>query len=92
MKNQTKHTPGPWYIDETFGLIMWQDKEVAAIHAARNGDAKGNAALIAAAPEMLEALEACQRAIGAGIDADPELWKAAYIKTELAITKAKGGA
>lgn len=54
-----KHTPGPWAVDDVYGLIMANNGayEVAAVHAARNdGEAKANARLIAAAPEMLEAL------------------------------------
>lgn len=61
----TQHTPGPWTIDKVFALIMGPNgEEVAAIHAAGEGDnkrvkrgtAQANAALIAAAPEMAEAL------------------------------------
>jgi hypothetical protein len=53
-----KHTKGPWTYDETYGLIMAGETiEVAACHAGRGGDAKANARLIAAAPEMLELIE-----------------------------------
>lgn len=68
MKN--KHTPGPWIYDETWALIHDGRKsavsphesaaEICAIHAARNGkpdECKANALLIAAAPELLEALQ-----------------------------------
>jgi hypothetical protein len=52
----TKHTPGPWTVDDTWGLIMAKEAEIAACHAGRGGDAKANASLIAA-PEMYEAIE-----------------------------------
>jgi hypothetical protein len=55
-----KHTKGPWTYDETYGLIMAGETiEVAACHAGRGGDAKANARLIAAAPEMLDRLYEC---------------------------------
>jgi len=60
----TKHTPGPWTIDETYALIVapshlmaGNDIEIAACHAGRGADAKANAALIASAPEMLAAIK-----------------------------------
>jgi hypothetical protein len=49
----TKHTPGPWVRNETWGLIVSGDGEVAALHSGN----EANARLIAAAPELLAALE-----------------------------------
>jgi len=46
-----KHTPGPWTHDETWGLIMAGETEIAACHSG----IQANARLISAAPEMLEA-------------------------------------
>lgn len=73
MKTNTTHTPGPWALDEVWNLIMGpNEEEVAAIHAAmppaqgRDADktkrevrarAAANAHLIAAAPDLLAALE-----------------------------------
>jgi len=51
-----KHTKGPWLYDETYGLIMAGEYEIAACHAGRGTDEKANARLIAAAPELLDAL------------------------------------
>lgn len=52
----TKHTPGPWVLDETWGLIVASDgTEIAACHSG----IKANARLIAVAPEMLEVLKRC---------------------------------
>lgn len=57
---KTKHTPGPWfYKDEHRPIvptyqIRSNDKEVACVSFSVNGEA--NAKLIAAAPDLLEAL------------------------------------
>lgn len=62
---KAKYTPGPWKHDDTWGLIVSDDgAEIAACHAGRTGDKSetlANAALIAAAPEMLEALHEAER-------------------------------
>ena len=58
----SKHTPGPWTVDETWMLIMGPGNvEIAAIH---GGDMRAdrqsgriNARLIAAAPDLLAACE-----------------------------------
>lgn len=63
-----KHTPAPWIISEENGMIIgiWpSDKSGPYVAAVRYSDnpkatleiAKANAKLIAAAPELLEALE-----------------------------------
>jgi hypothetical protein len=49
-----------------------------------------DADLMSAAKEMFAALEANERAIGAGIEADPELWSDAALKTQAALKKARG--
>jgi hypothetical protein len=61
MKHETKHTPGPWHVEsrKSFGNfyeIRSGGKGIACI-ADENGREEANAALIAAAPDMLEALE-----------------------------------
>lgn len=54
----SKHTPGPWTHDETWGLILSRDgSEVAACHAGRSGskaETQANARLIATAPDLFE--------------------------------------
>lgn len=47
-----KHTPGPWKHDDTWGLIKHGREEICALHSGNSA----NARLIAAAPELLEAL------------------------------------
>ena len=96
-----KYTPGPWRHNETWGLIMaGNDVEVAACHAGRGGDAKANAALIAAAPDLLEALKSMTEAFKSGTDCvDPacecegnEKPKAIVSQALAAIAKAERGA
>lgn len=60
----TKHTPGPWKYDDTYGLIMAKDVEIAACHSG----IKANANLIAAAPEMLKALLIAKKYIDYAIE------------------------
>ena len=69
--SESKHTPGPWKVDKTWGLIIGpHNEEIGAIHAAigvetRRGNlrkviqetAGANACLMAAAPLMLEGLK-----------------------------------
>lgn len=61
------HTPGPWKIDGGRGkhgdLYIWQNVKgimgehaIATVHEEMVEGAQGNALLIAAAPELLEAL------------------------------------
>ena len=67
----TKHTPGPWHTTkpiESNGYV-WVDPsdgccgDVATAWPTHQGSAEANANLIAAAPELLEALEAARRKI-----------------------------
>lgn len=68
---ETKFTPGPWRIGRNCGAVVADTEEGICIPGAFGDDAKeyyggylvgesispGNSALIAAAPELLEALE-----------------------------------
>lgn len=53
-------------------------------------DALRNLAMMTAAPELLEAVKAYQKAVNAGFTADPELWADASRKTEAAIARVEG--
>lgn len=64
---ETKHTPGPWYVQDDHGRRYIEtegnDDTIAEIHRRRNkgsvyscAEAGANARLIAAAPKMLAAL------------------------------------
>ena len=101
--NEAKHTPGPWfthregfssvYIEARIGGGMLQ--EVASCGPTNEGSdqQEANARLIAAAPEMLEALKAmidAERVYESGGRSSEEL--DALEKAHAAITKATGRA
>lgn len=87
--SDTKHTPGPWIADT---LMIFPDNGDAITHAiaeikCRNVDDRepyANAHLIAAAPDMLEALEYALNQAGLSPDSPT------YKKIDLAIKLAKG--
>ena len=59
-----KHTPGPWYAERYKGLVSNESLEIICQFFSRHEDdfrnSEANAKLIAAAPDMLEALESIQ--------------------------------
>lgn len=85
--NTQKHTPGPWA--NTYGAIMANGRVIANIPSGEDS----NAALISAAPDLLEALEFAMlnRACQAG-DAvlSSEEWSKFSAKARAAIEKATG--
>jgi len=69
----SKHTPGPWKVDEEFYMYVMKDNLVVAdcYCCGQNGhlpeeEQKANAQLIAAAPELLGALKRVKRFIKNG--------------------------
>lgn len=57
----SKHSPGPWAWDDS-GLGLLRDGDDAIVlRAIQGGDGSPDARLIAAAPELLEALKAMVR-------------------------------
>jgi hypothetical protein len=89
---ETTHTPGPWKHDATWGLVKHGRTEICALH---SGNA-ANAALIAAAPDMLETLESVQLDLGDlmrhGRPGEREQARAAWERVRQAIAKARGAA
>jgi hypothetical protein len=98
----TKHTPGPWIIS---GSSIWNSDTHRAIYASgrkpvneRDEEGQANARLIAAAPEMLAALEALTSwAIEAQKRLPVETWSdlenhgtIEIIEAKAAIAKARG--
>lgn len=63
----TKHTPGPWTVSDNHGKRyiepVGDNAPVAMICRGHDDAYSANANLIAAAPELLEALEDCQTAL-----------------------------
>lgn len=82
--SETKHTPGPWHITN-HGTVDAADRQIASVH---NGGIMnmGNARLIAAAPDLLEALGALLKTAYAG----GLLIGEAHQMAEKAIAKATG--
>lgn len=88
----TQHTKGPWYVKagksgysiKASGMIMRQDKTIAIVP--DKGGAQANAALIAAAPDLLEALKILIDAREEDRLADQE----EYNRGRAAIAKAEG--
>jgi len=72
----TKHTPGPWFSTEDNLVLTADHTEIAEVF---NGE--GNVLLIAAAPELLAALEAL---VERGTDSP------VHMAAEAAIVKALG--
>jgi len=100
-----KHTPGPWVIAHKSNIrdgAIWAANEcvyVAQVYnverqtdASRADERQANARLIAAAPELLEALEACLSALDLeygecdGCTTDP----CTRCRAKAAISKARG--
>lgn len=98
--SKTKHTPGPWVIGQSGDLdtpIFCNGKDAINVFAGETGQlqAEANARLIAAAPEMLEALERIIDQIDSTtsrVSNNYELLHAILIGARTAVAKAKGGA
>lgn len=98
-KTQTQHTPGPWSLDAS-----WEKNEITAgkFHIAEVGEsvrfsepeARANARLISAAPELLEALKALLahegeiEYSGIGTESDSDALEEAKKAAKAAIAKA----
>lgn len=90
-------TPGPWELahsHERKGHLLTEvykgRENLASIHAYENHDeAEANARLIAAAPELLEALEECQRDINF-LSQSGSRNRTSLVMAEVAIKKARG--
>lgn len=75
--SETKHTPGPWKVvrcnpSPTSGEVMISGSNpgyLAEVRDCRSGDVDANAHLIAAAPELLDALQGLVRELS---DSDDE--------------------
>jgi hypothetical protein len=96
-----KHTPGPWEADfETYPIMVRSQSETwplvdelgneegrAGVFIANTGDNKANARLIAAAPDLLDALMTVPQGL---LWSDDDLWRW-HDKARAAIAKATGG-
>lgn len=84
------HTPGPWHVDPTHALcIEGADGNVALVNLARAS--KADAHLIAAAPELLDALtDAAQTARNYYMLFHDEQWRERLARWDAVIAKARG--
>mgnify|MGYP003453366541 CR=1 FL=1 len=97
MNTQSKHTPGPWYphyakADHCLSSSVWGKEpgnQVAVIGGKSLQTMNANAALIAAAPAMYEALQIMVRA--ANVDEiDPLVMFASIERAKGALAQAEG--
>ncbi len=100
MKNETKHTPGPWHaainvrgfdsqVVGSNGLIC----EVYGRGNPRNFGSTENARLIAAAPDLLDALQRCEELLSSITDIRSDLaeFQDGYLRqARTAIANARG--
>lgn len=86
-----KHAPGPWRLDKD-NLNVYANGLLATVFGhIHTGEKLANASLIAAAPEMLEALELAFAEMNNGVDyAQSGEPTPAQIAIRSAITKARG--
>jgi hypothetical protein len=83
------HTPGPWTVGRDFSIIAGSE-EIAALYTNDGADdskpypVEANARLIAAAPELLEALKDA-------VDGEGDMTAERIARWRAAIAKAEGG-
>jgi len=92
-------TPGPWHLNENPRFVEGPEHNVVAqvysLHGMK-GNEEANARLIAAAPEMLEALKGLKASFGdpmtrRALGGHNERQQAAILAASAVIAKAKGG-
>jgi hypothetical protein len=90
-KQNASHTPGPWHFD---GESIYSDAAEVIVSrpqyvgGANHNERTANARLIAAAPELLEALEAL---LDPSLSSDnPVELEAVFAKARAAVSEAKG--
>lgn len=86
----SKHTPGPWRVDPSMSLCIDSPSgNVGLMNLARpKAESEANARIVAAAPDLLEAL--IELATEERRDDDDPVLEAARAKARAAIAKAEG--
>ena len=82
------HTPGPWHVANGV-QIRGEREQIAKVWMMRGGEGNANARLIAAAPELLEALKACA-AVCAGETMNKRGLISALEQARAALSKCEG--
>lgn len=72
---KTQHTPGPWTVDDNGFIYDYAGNTIADPHCSDIDldEREANARLIAAAPELLNALERLYNAIDSCVELTPDL-------------------
>ena len=83
----SKHTPGPW-IQDKYGNIKTPSGQMlvtdgVALGGYSTNESRGNARLISAAPELLQALNKIMRIFPTGLDMAEAGWDIDYINKAL---------
>jgi len=97
MKKPTQHTPGPWRRDESGFIVAGIGDTYVAVAVADCSDTdiderEANKSLIIAAPELLDALDACENWLGEFGADSPDTGLCGLVEqARAAITKAAGG-
>ena len=81
----SEHTPGPWLIDTETGVVVSRSDSLHVVASTFPHNRAANGRLIAAAPDMLAALERARVHMNC-----PTKELAAILVVEAAIAKAKG--
>ena len=97
---KTKYTPGPWSVHCGDLVVSHSGRAIADCEATPYGDRPAppnsedaaNARLIAAAPDLLEALKTCEGNISSLNGAHPSIFGPWLKVVREAIAKAEGGA
>ncbi len=84
--SDTKFTPGPWHVANGVQIRSQQD-QIAKVWMMRNGEGNANARLIAAAPELYEALHGTLDWLASYPGFGSEQ---AWLKAHAALAKARG--
>jgi hypothetical protein len=89
--SHASHTPGPWENDRqtVYSVNGVHEQEIAEVYGNADGNAEANARLIAAAPELLEALKRITDAIE-GTEPSQHVLDCLYKVAIKAIAKAEG--
>ena len=87
----SKHSPGPWRFDESdYAIYRHDDCSTIAVFSTADLPTLADGRLMAAAPDLLEALELMVRGYGCRCgESDCDMWQDSEIARE-AIRKAKG--
>ncbi len=90
-RQSSTHTPGPWHVDdESYNSIRGAGLTIALVQGDTIGEIAANARLMAAAPELLDALRDCTEHLDSLVALNPKA-RVAIVSARAAIEKATDG-